>query len=755
MVSRPYTASLSQTNRSGWSIIFRHPVRPDPATGRPGLRVRRGLSTRDKDEAEQYCRELNEILADPLFHSAAARAEAEKRGYTAKVLDIFYFGLTPESPDYEKLRDDFIELPRSSTSDFRRVLMLGTTGAGKTTLVRQFIGTKPPVERFPSTSTAKTTTHDTEIVLVDEPWKAVVTFASSDEVREFVGECLSAAVLAASRNGSDAEVLRRLLQHVNQKYRFNYILGNGPAVTSIDYDDEEEEEDGFELFDAAEDSKVDVAATNELLLSVVTRIRKLAKEIGGRLRAELAPSSAGDERVLEELFEEELDRLVREEDDFHLMADSVLDEIEKRFDLLPPGNLDSTRQDWPMRWSGSWPKEQRSEFLRAIARFSSNHGRFFGRLLTPLVNGLRVSGPFRPTWSNETPRLVLMDGEGLGHSPKTTSSLPTALTRRIEDVDAVVLVDNAMQPLQAAPVAAMRELVATGNTGKLLLTFTHFDQVTGDNLRGVKSKQEHILASAENVLAGVGEELGPFAERALRKRIENSCFFLAGIDTSLSQSTKSDLRTTDELRRLVDSIERIVEKPKPGKSQPIYDRMNLVLLVKTAAERYTEYWAALLGMGVKVGVTKEHWTRPRALSRRLATGMADEYDTLRPVADLRKELVDQIYVFLQNPIGWTNGDPTDDLKQAHYDALADAISRRMLGLASDRVRIRKVDEWRNAYEKHGTGSSFARARIIQDEIVRPAAPVPDTTPSLDRTEFLRAVAAEVEAGVSEIGAELR
>ena len=32
-----------------------------------------------------------------------------------------------------------------------------------------------------------------------------------------------------------------------------------------------------------------------------------------------------------------------------------------------------------------------------------------------------------------------------------------------------------------------------------------------------------------------------------------------------------------------------------------------------------------------------HWTRIKALSRRFATG-SDEYDTLRPVADLKQQL---------------------------------------------------------------------------------------------------------------------
>src|SRR5438552_4054091 len=190
MGKRQHQASLSQSQgRSGYSVIFRHPARTDDATGRPGLRVRRGLGTRDRAEAERLCSELNEILADSRYHEPAARADAERR-FDARVVEIFFDKLVPEERDFSKLREDFIPLPPSQPDGYRRVLLLGTTGAGKTTIVRQLIGTDPTQERFPSTSTAKTTIHDTEIILDHGQWRAVVTFFSSDEVREYLGECI-------------------------------------------------------------------------------------------------------------------------------------------------------------------------------------------------------------------------------------------------------------------------------------------------------------------------------------------------------------------------------------------------------------------------------------------------------------------------------------------------------------------------------------------------------------------------------------
>src|ERR1051325_2422647 len=52
-------------------------------------------------------------------------------------------------------------------------------------------------------------------------------------------------------------------------------------------------------------------------------------------------------------------------------------------------------------------------------------------------------------------------------------------------------------------------------------------------------------------------------------------------------------------------------------------------------------WRPMLGLEQRAGFTKEHWARIKALSRRLATRMADEYAWLRPVADLHNELVER------------------------------------------------------------------------------------------------------------------
>ena len=762
MSTRSYSASLSQSQgRSGYSIIFRHPARRDETTGKLGIRVRRGLGTRDKTEAEQFRDELNQLLAEPRYRDPAARAEAEQR-FDPRVVDIYFHKMSLEEFDFHALREKTIPLPPREPDGYRHVLLLGTTGAGKTTLVRQLIGTDPSEERFPSTSTSKTTIHDTEIILGDGPWRVVVTFVSSDEAREYLNECISAAVRTIVRDAedaTDATVLRCLLNHVNQRFRFSYILGTGPKTTTSisDFDDEDEDpEEDVGLFPTEELGVIDMTATSELLALSITRLRSLADQLRERLCTELDVSDEeGDKRALDELLEEELDDVLREDETFHEIADALMDEIGKRFDLLPPGIVTKTRQGWPLTWKGEWPVEKRREFITSISRFSSNYAPLYGRLLTPLVNGVRVAGPFSPKWKDgQTPKLVLFDGEGLGHTPKSSSSVSTGVSRLIEAADAVLLVDNATQPMQAAPLAAIRELVATGNGRKLILAFTHFDEVKGDNLPSTNEKAQHVLASAENVLAAFGEELGPYAERILRKRLEAARFFLADLQEPLSENTGAGRRTVHQLRRLLKAIDQVIKRPQPTKACPVYDRMNLVLAIRSAARSFQEAWRPWLGLESRPGFTKEPWQRVKALNRRLAAMGKDEYDNLRPVADLRQELRDRIYVFIQSPLHWEGAGPSEEERQIKYDAFADSLGGRLLALSTRRVWRERIQVWERAYRESGRGSTFVRARIIANDIYEPAAPVPDVTPSPDRNQFLREVVAEVEAAAQEVEARL-
>ena len=202
------------------------------------------------------------------------------------------------------------------------------------------------------------------------------------------------------------------------------------------------------------------------------------------------------------------------------------------------------------------------------------------------------------------------------------------------------------------------------------------------------------------------------------------------------------------------AVTAVRELPQLAHTRPVYDRVNLVLAVKNAAERFREDWEIRLGLRSKPGLSKEHWTRIKALARRLALGWADEYDNLRPVADLHRNLQNDVYVFIQSPVKWEGPEPSDAEKQAVFDRLAETISASALELVTRRMRDARLNEWQQAYACHGRGSSFSRAAIIDGEIYERAAPIPDVAPSLDKNAFLHEVIAVVDEAAGALEVEL-
>jgi hypothetical protein len=100
----------------------------------------------------------------------------------------------------------------------------------------------------------------------------------------------------------------------------------------------------------------------------------------------------------------------------------------------------------------------------------------------------------------------------------------------------------------------------------------------------------------------------------------------------------------------------------------------------------------------------------------------------------------QVYLMLQRPVRWDNGEPSEDEKQAIIDALSNSATNKLMELSrrrlSDHVRL----GWQEAYAQRGPGSTFVRVRIIASDVYDRGAPVPTVTASPDQSRFLKDVA---------------
>jgi len=758
MSNRKTRATLSK-GRQSWCVIFRHPVCLGP-DGKQKLRVRRGLGTSDKDQAQILVDQLNQILGDPTLWNLSSRENAAKR-YDEKIVAAFYDPMLPTTFDPWTIREEVIPLPggTDSSDGYARVLFVGTTGAGKTTIVRQLLGTDPERERFPSISAAKTTICDIEIVLDEGPMRAVVTFIPRDRVRQYISECVLAAVVTKLEGGPERDVIRRFLEHSEQRFRLSYILGNPALLKRSEADEIEDEDDEessasdyYEHQELTENEREELLNTlkgyfrsiDELAEKARTAMDKMAFELG----ISIGDATQDDREVLQELVEDH----IANTEEFHQLVDTILDDVESRFDFLSDGEISYGKDGWPIKWT--YQSSDRSAFIRIVNRFASNYAPNFGRLLTPLVEGIRVAGPFKPDWHNGTvPKIVIMDGQGIGHTADSTSSLSTSITSRFRMADAIVLVDNAAQPMQAGPCAVLQSLVISGHESKLLLAFTHFDEVKGDNLKGSAAKKDHVIGSFDNAVHAIGKSFGREAESVLRNLIPERLFFFANIQKKLPKSAKF---TLSEMRRFLAAIESSIVPAGPVEYKPVYDVANLVLAIQKAAQEFHDRWRGILGMGSVSGVRPEHWTRVKALSRRLGIFKVDEYDTLRPVADLIKLLQIHVSQFLSNPLSWIPATPPDD-SQDRIDAI-DTVKKevftRLHELSRRRILEDRVREWVSAYEHRGIGSTRLRAREVAT-IYEEAAPIPNEMPDSDSNKFLFELRELIAASVKSSGGQLK
>ena len=742
MADQTYTASKSRTNRPGWSISFRHPLRND-ARGKPGLKIRRGLSTENETEADQLVAEMNIILSDRSWWNSTKRPEAE-RHFSKVIVNAFYDAIQAGLDKSEALREAHIPLPQKEDG-YSRVLFVGTTGAGKTSLLRQLIGSDPDKDRFPSTAPAKTTIADIEVIQAEGSFEAVVTFFTEFQVQANIEDCIIDACLAAYKDAPKDKIAECFLNHRDQKFRLSYTLGGWQKATATDIDENEfsfdatpepslDEKAGLTDVERVENRKVLEGFIDQIILLTQRAKERLSKDLDTDADNPTAP----DHETVEQLIEENLDNYIYDDEHFHALVHDVLDALRSRFARVNVGDGPRHRSgDWPMSWP--FKTDDRDEFIRSIRWFSSNFSPEFGRLLTPLVGGIRVKGPLFPDFAADTPKLVLIDGQGLGHSADSSSSVTTHITERFHQVDVILLVDNAQQPMQAAPLSVLRAVAARGYNSKTAIAFTHFDQIKGQNLPTFRDKRNHVMDSVRNALSSLRDILGGPVARSMEHDIDDRCFMLGGVDQKLSQlPQRANEFMQEEMKKLIQFCKKAILPPPLPKACPVYNTDGISLAVREAIDNFRSPWLARLGFGSYEGTKKEHWTRVKALSRRIAGELDIEYDTLRPVADLVARLTESISRFLDQPSKWLRNPENEKEAQTAIAGIRRVVSEAIYNLAVRRLLNEHLEDWRTAYNHRDRDSTSLRARDLRN-IYDEAAPLPDAVMPPPSRKFLSEV----------------
>jgi hypothetical protein len=753
MAEHTYIAAKVRTKPGAtWILTFRHPLKTD-ARGKPGRKVRRSSGTTDDDQAQALLDQLNQLLENPEWFSPEREAAAAA-AFDDIVVRAFYDDLTVPTGRSFDVREARIPLP-GSDDGYSRVLLVGPTGVGKTSLLRQLIGSHPDRDRFPSTSASRTTISDIEVITSDKPaFECVGTFFSEWTVQTLVHECVAEACAATWDEITDAKLADRLLQHRDMRFRLSYIIGSWGQTAGARAD--EDEDDGFsdneeapaELDEADLPGSAEIEAMQGKLADILSRVRRLSNLAKTNLEPELSALVRDDREAAQDRFEEYVQSL----EDFDEIVADIMDEIRLRFEQVSDG-LSRRPGGWPESWAFS--SSDRTEFIQRVRRLSSNYSPAFGTLLTPLVDGIRIKGPLYPAFGKAREKLVLLDGEGIGHTKDSAAGVTSHITNRFAEVDVILLVDGAKAPMLEAPTSVLRAVAASGHQDKLAIAFTHFDGLKNlANLRTAAAKRSYIMAAVHQALGSLREVVGTPVIRSIERNIDERCFMLGFLDRNISDQNPASAR---ELGRLIDFLAAAGRQPEDvAEAKPIYEPARLLFSIQGAASEFHNRWNARLGLGGSPAVRRAHWAEIKALNRRVALRIENcEYAPggLMPAAELVGRLSEWITRYLDTPLRWEGREPTEEEAENAVARVQREVFARLSALATRRLIDLPHQRWLGAFALRGRGSTFDRARAIQTIFVE-GTPIPGPVLDLRSTDFLKDMQNLVADAIREAGGKL-
>lgn len=724
-----YTASAKRNpGRKGFVMSFRHPLKIE--NGRPGRKVCKGLGTDNESRAQKLEDRMNNLLARPEFHSVGSRAEAAREfADCPEIVEIFYGDLDPSVTGHRAVRERLHPLPPIDPQDSVRTLILGNSGVGKTTLLRRLIGCDAERDRFPATSTNRTTTCEIEIITGRKDFTAAVTFLTRHQTQQEVMESVSNAVLKAIEGAPDSVVMKDLLDDSDQRFRLKYALG--------DWRNPKPKIGGSSSFDAPFKGKAEnkSAESSGFLKSTLAAIRRIADDA----RKEVEPVLGALEALKDEERSFALDEMQQageQSDDFLDLVNEVMDEIVERFSALPAGKFSKSSTGWPDAWSFSATATERDSFLAAVRWFCSNVKEEWGRLLTPLVTGIRVSGPFRPQWvpAEEAYSHVFVDTQGLDHE-KPATELSSETTSMFGQVQNILFVESGKDSLKSQSARKVMEAIAgAGYTANLTVILSHMDLVVGDDIPTAEDRKAKAFSGLRSLIDNeVSRNVSRDAAHQLAAHLENSTFYLGYLDPKKYPESWDDEDKAGFEESLGKDMWRITEhliaQANPQKLQPSvpeYSFESLGLAVREASVAFQEVWEARLGYKRVEGISSAPWQSIKAMARRHAEGWFDGY-WLRPIDTLISLTRNVLTRFLEAPLNWLPEKKkiSDAEKAALIDRLKQLVNDALT--ESSKSRLWKVPQlrWQSAFELSGPGSTFPRKQRVRELFVHQV-PVPQS-----------------------------
>ncbi|GAB6139277.1 hypothetical protein JCM14076_00060 [Methylosoma difficile] len=334
---------------------------------------------------------------------------------------------------FQQIEDTLPPLP-----DVKRIYLLGSTGAGKTSIVKHIIGTS--ALNFPTTTQTRTTLATTEYVIKrDLPFKTTIILKQKTDVLDAIEELIQDTIQKALENKrlKDIDYIAEKLQESSdERFRLRYMVN---------------------------DTSLKSHATN-----ISENIIPLLE--GKSLEDETLFSSSDVEPKIKQLI------------------NSILKEIEVNFSKVCTDNYTLFSDE--LYYIQNIPDKNR--FIQKNKELLKNE---FGSI-SLLVEYVRIEGNLLADWLNNNLEFVLIDGEGIAHSlQEKRDTLSTRHYDYFDFCDQILLVEKGDDPFISGGQAAIEAILLNGYKNKFKLVFSKIDKIENEKNIFLRKRIENLKAA--------------------------------------------------------------------------------------------------------------------------------------------------------------------------------------------------------------------------------------------------------------------